>query len=49
MRAQPENGGIRCGPNSKKMRYLGAGQAKNGGSLPRHIPILDIYVSPPPG
>ena len=40
MRVQLEKGGV-----------LGAGQVKKGGSLPRHIPILNIYVStpPPPG
>ena len=37
--------------NLEKMGVLGAGQVKKGGSLPRHIPILNIYVStpPPPG
>ena len=35
----------------EKRGVLGAGQVKKGGSLPRHIPILNIYVStpPPPG
>ena len=34
-----KRGGLRCG------------SGKKGGSLPRHIPILNIYVStpPPPG
>ena len=27
---------------------LGTGQVKKGGSLLRHLPVLDIYVSPPP-
>ena len=27
----------------EKRGVLGAGQAKKGGSLPRHIPILNIY------
>ena len=35
------------GPNRKK-GVLGAGQVKKGGSLPRHIHILNIYVSTPP-
>ena len=34
MRAQPKKGGY----------ILGAGQVKKG-SLPRNIPVLDIYVS----
>ena len=33
----------------EKRGVLGAGQVKKGGSLPRHIPILNIYVSTPPG
>ena len=33
----------------EKRGVLGAGQVKKGGSLPRHIPILNIYVSAPPG
>ena len=48
MRAQLEKGGVvGAGPTRKR----GSGQVKKGGSLPRHIPILDIYVStpPPPG
>ena len=28
---------------------FGAGQDKNGSSLPWHIPVLDIYVSAPCG
>ena len=32
----------------EKMGVLGAGQVKKGGSLPRHIPMLNIYVSTPP-
>ena len=32
----------------EKRGVLGAGQVKKGGSLPRHIPILNIYVSTPP-
>ena len=34
---QPKKGGLRCGLGLK------------GGSLPRHIPILNIYVSTPTG
>ena len=51
-RHSSKKGGLRCGSNSKKGGVLGAGQVKKGGSLPRHIPILNIYVSnppPPPG
>ena len=33
----------------EKRGVLGAGQVKKGGSLPRHIPILNIYASTPPG
>ena len=40
-------GGLRCGSNSKK-GGLRCGSVKKGGSLPRHIPILNIYVSTPP-
>ena len=36
------------GPNSKK-GVSGAGHVKKSGSLPRHIHILDIYVSATPG
>ena len=56
------NGGLRNGHNqikggvlgtdpTRKMGLLGAGQDKKGEHLPRHIPVLDIYVSapPPPG
>ena len=32
----------------EKRGVLGAGQVKKGGSLPRHIPMLNIYVSTPP-
>ena len=32
----------------EKRGVLGAGQVQKGGSLPRHIPILNIYVSTPP-
>ena len=32
----------------EKRGVLGAGPDKKGGSLPRHIPILNIYVSTPP-
>ena len=32
-----KKGGLRCGSGQKR------------GSLPRHIPILNIYVSTPPG
>ena len=31
----------------EKRGVLGAGQVKKGGSLPRHIPILNIYLSTP--
>ena len=33
---------------TRKRGVLGAGQVKQSGSLPRHIPVLDIYASPPP-
>ena len=33
----------------EKRGVLGAGQVQKGGSLPRHIPILRIYVSSLPG
>ena len=32
----------------EKRGVLGAGHVKKRGSLPRHIPILNIYVSTPP-
>ena len=32
----------------EKRGVLGAGQVQKGGSLPRHIPMLNIYVSTPP-
>ena len=34
----------------EKRGVLGAGQVQKGGSLPRHIPILNIYICeyPPP-
>ena len=38
--------GLRHGSCSKK-GVLGRGQVKKR-SLPRHIPVLDIYVSAPP-
>ena len=47
-----KRGVLGAGPTRKKGGgVLGAGQVKKGGSLPRHIPILNIYVStpPPPG
>ena len=31
-----------------KRGVLGAGQVKQSGHLPPHIPVLDIYASPPP-
>ena len=40
-------GGLRCGPTRKKWG-LRCGSGKKRGSFPRHIPILDIYVSAPP-
>ena len=43
-----KRGVLGAGPTRKK-GVLGAGQVKKGGSLPRHIPILNIYVSTPPG
>ena len=36
-----------AGP-ARKRGVLCMGQVKKGGSLPRHIPILNIYVSAPP-
>ena len=32
----------------EERRVIGAGQVQKGGSLPRYIPILNIYVIPPP-
>ena len=48
-----KNGGLRCGLNSKREGLKGGGGLRCGsgqkmGSLPRHIPILNIYVSTPP-
>ena len=43
-----QKGGLRHGSGSKKGGVLGTGHVKKGGSLLRHIPVLDIYVSPPP-
>ena len=43
-----KKGGLRCGSNSKK-GVLRCGSGKKGGSLPRHIPILNIYCEYPPG
>ena len=43
-----KRGVLGAGP-TRKRGVLGAGQVKKGGSLPRHIPILNIYVSTPPG
>ena len=40
-------GGLRCGSNSKK-GGIRCGQVEKEGSLPRHIPMLNIYVSTPP-
>ena len=47
MRAQLEKGGLKYGSNAKK-GVLGADQVKKGGSLPRHIPMLNICEYPPP-
>ena len=44
----PKKGGLRYGPNSKK-GVSGAGHVKKSWSLPRHIHIMDIYVSATPG
>ena len=49
MWAQPKNGVFGAGQTRKKNGVLGAGQVEKLGSLPRHIPILDIYVSAPGG
>ena len=48
---QAEKGGVLGAGTARKRGVLGAGQVKKGGSLPQHIPILNIYVStpPPPG
>ena len=43
-----KGGGLRHGSGSKKGGGLRHGSGKKGGSLPRHIPVLDIYVSAPP-
>ena len=40
-RAQPEKGGLRNWTNFKENGSGGEG----GGSLPRHTPVMDIYVS----
>ena len=41
--------GLRCMSNSKGGGGgLRCGSGQKGGSLPRHIPILNIYVSSPP-
>ena len=44
---QPKKG-VLCVGTARKMGVLGAGHVKKGGSLPRHIPILKIYVCAPP-
>ena len=43
-----KRGVLGAGP-TRNRGVLGAGQVKKGGSLPRHIPMLNIYVSTPPG
>ena len=50
MREQLEKGGVLgAGQTRKKKKgVLGAGQVQKGGSLRRHIPILNIYVSTHP-
>ena len=48
MRAQLEKGGSYVRIKLEKRGVLGAGQVQKGGSLPRHISILNIYVSTPP-
>ena len=55
---QTKKRGLRNGHNQKggggvsrarpKRGVLGAGQVKQSGPLPPHIPVLDIYASPPP-
>ena len=51
VRAQLQGGGVLGAGPTRKRGILCAGQVKKG-SLPRHIPILNIYVSttynPPP-
>ena len=43
--------GVLCSGKTRKKGVLRCGSGPRGGSLPRHIPILNIYVStpPPPG
>ena len=43
---QVKKGCLRHSSGSKK-GVLGTGKVKKGGSLLRHIPVLDIYVSAP--
>ena len=40
-----KGGGVLGTGQARKRGVLGTGQVKKGGSLPRHIPVLDIYVS----
>ena len=40
--------GVLGAGQTRKNGVLGAGQVEKGGSLPRHIHILNIYVSTPP-
>ena len=55
---QTKKRGLRNGHNQKRVGVLGArpnrkggvlgaGQVKQSGSLPPHIPVLDIYTNPP--
>ena len=44
MRAQLEKGVLGAGPTRKK-GGLGCGSGQKRGSLPRHIPILNMYAS----
>ena len=48
MRAQLEKGRVLGAGQTRKKGGLRYGSGKKEGSLPRHIPILNIYVSTPP-
>ena len=41
-------GVLGAGPTRNRGGGLSCGSGKKGGSLPRHIPVLDIYASAPP-
>ena len=47
---QAEKRGVLGAGSTRKKRGVGlrCGSGKKGGSLPRHIPTLNIYVSAPP-